>query len=70
MHAHRIETTVTEDGRLSLDGLPFKKGERVEVIVLDAVTRKPQSDYPLRGQPVRYERPFDAVAPDDWDANR
>ena len=69
MHAHRIETIVGEDGHLSLDGLPFKKGQRVEVIVLDAAAPE-RRDYSLRGQPLRYDRPFDPVAADEWDASR
>lgn len=36
--AHRIETTVTQDGTLTLDHLPFPAGAAVEVIVLPRVT--------------------------------
>jgi hypothetical protein len=31
---HRIETVLSEDGKLSLDHLPFRAGQAVEVIVL------------------------------------
>jgi hypothetical protein len=34
MNAHKLEAVLSEDGRLTLDGLPFQAGEVVEVIVL------------------------------------
>ncbi len=34
MEADRIETTLTQDGTLILDNLPFHIGETVEVIIL------------------------------------
>lgn len=34
MFAHRIETTITQDGFLNLNTLPFQQGEEVEVIIL------------------------------------
>ena len=36
MNAHRIETTLNENGTLALYGLPFNAGASVEVIVLEA----------------------------------
>ncbi|HET6575835.1 MAG TPA: hypothetical protein VFG68_19695 [Fimbriiglobus sp.] len=35
--AHRTEAVLSEDGKLSLDNLPFRAGQAVEVIVLPAV---------------------------------
>ena len=73
LQAHRIETTLTQDGTLTLDHLPFHAGEAVEVIVLphpDAAQaeRPGQSRYPLRGIPIHYEALMDPVASDDWNA--
>ncbi len=34
MNAHKLETTLAEDGTLTLQGLPFQAGESVEVIIL------------------------------------
>jgi hypothetical protein len=34
MFAHRIQTTLSEDGTLHLQALPFTKGDVVEVIIL------------------------------------
>jgi hypothetical protein len=33
METYRIRTTVSQDGKLSIKGLPFRAGEQVEVIV-------------------------------------
>ncbi len=33
MNPHKIETTLTENGKLLIDNIPFKKGESVEVII-------------------------------------
>ena len=67
--AHRIETILSEDGKLSLDRLPFRAGQAVEVIVLP-VTGPVPAGQPLRGMLVRYERPTEPVAETDWDALR
>jgi hypothetical protein len=34
MNEHHIETTLREDGILTLTGLPFRAGDAVEVIIL------------------------------------
>ncbi len=71
LQAHRIETTLTHNGTLTLDHLPFHAGEAVEVIVLpqaaSAPSADPQSRYPLRGLSVTYDRPTDPVASEDWE---
>ncbi len=40
MNAHRIETALTENGKLSLQNLPFKKGDEVEIIILKRSSSK------------------------------
>lgn len=71
MRAVQVETTIEEDGNLHLEKLPFEVGERVDVIVLARTQEKTTSDpYPLRGQPLRYERPTDPVAEQDWEVLR
>lgn len=67
--AHRTEAVLAEDGKLSLDKLPFRAGQAVEVIVLPmpCPTSEP---HPLRGTLVRYDRPTEPVAEADWDALR
>jgi hypothetical protein len=68
--AHRIETVLAEDGKLSLDNLPFRAGQTVEVIVLPTVRTATPPDHPLRGTVLRYDRPTEPVAEPDWDALR
>ena len=68
MEAYRIETTLTANGSLVLDALPFRAGERVEVIVLGA-PRPPtarESD-PVQVTAHRSERPTQRVADDTCD---
>ncbi|MGC1376644.1 MAG: hypothetical protein WA821_10485, partial [Anaerolineales bacterium] len=66
--AYRVDTTISQDGKLSIKGLPFRKGEAVEVIVLPQKQVAASNRYPLHGTSVKYEKPFDSVAEEDWDA--
>jgi hypothetical protein len=67
--AHRIEAVLSEDGKLSLDHLPFRAGQAVVVMVLP-VTRLAPAAPSLRGSVLRYDRPTDPVAESDWGALR
>ena len=70
LQAHRIETTLTQNGTLTLDHLPFQAGEAVEVIVVPHVfSLAPDDRYPLRGTPVHYQGPTDPVAAQEWEAS-
>jgi hypothetical protein len=71
MKAHRVETTVSGDGSVTVKGVPFKKGEEVEVIILPRHLEAASSDRgSLKGSVRRYERPFEpAVDQNDWDAS-
>ena len=66
---YRVEAEVSTEGSVTITGLPFQPGNRVEVII-----RGPSSDtekdrsYPLRGKPVQYVDPFSGVAEGDWEA--
>jgi hypothetical protein len=56
---------------LTLEHLPFRAGQTVEVIVLLQPGKAPSGDpYPLRGTPVHFERPTDPVAEGDWEASQ
>ncbi len=69
LQAHRVETTLTQNGTLTLEDLPFQAGEAVEVIVQTNHSPVPnQNRYPLRGTPVYYPDPTDPVAEQDWEA--
>ncbi len=65
MQAIRIETTISKDGTISIKGLPFAKGEKVEILVRKR-KNKAQKKYPLRGTPINYIKPFDSVVESDW----
>lgn len=70
MNAYRIETTLTENGTLTLQDLPFCAGDSVEIIVLErrSHTRHPgENPYPLRGKVIRYDDPTEPVALEDWE---
>jgi hypothetical protein len=71
MQPYRVETTISPDRLLIIRGLPFRVGERVEVIVLSLPRkRKREERYPLRGKAIRYIAPFDSVAEKDWNVLR
>lgn len=67
MDTHLIKTTLTEDGKLTLDNLPFRQGDRVEIIILERSSFKTTTDsYPLTGTVIRYDDPFEPIAiPED-----
>jgi hypothetical protein len=54
MSTHHVETKLTEDGKLTLNDLPFHAGEAVEVIVMSRPSKSSTADrYPLRGKPIQ-----------------
>lgn len=63
--AHRIEAVLTEDGKLSLDRLPFHAGQTVEVIVVPVPTAMPVG-FTLVDSVIRYDNPTEPVAEADW----
>jgi len=72
VEAYRLEATVSKDGMVTVASLPFKAGQRVEIIILPVVEpRAGQGHERLRGMVERYDDPFEPAAhPDDWEANR
>ncbi len=69
MQIYRSETIISKDGSLSIKGLPFRSGDKVEVIVRPQYRKqKLNGRYPLRGKPITYIEPFESVAEDHWDA--
>ncbi len=71
MDAHQVDTTLEQDGTLTLNDLPFAAGDEVEVIIRARETKaNEQARYPLRGQPIQYDEPTMPVAQDDWAAPR
>ena len=68
MQAHREKTALSEDGIVTLHGVPFCRGECVEVIILPLQSPEPLDErYPLRGTPFTLVDPFEPVAEEDWE---
>lgn len=68
MVTHRVETVFKQDGTLTLENLPFHAGETVEIIILaQSQPSDRQELYSLRGLPLRYDRPTEPVALNDWE---
>lgn len=65
--AHRIEAALSEDGKLLIDHLPFRAGQKVEVIVLPVIRAMAPSPA-LRGTVLRYDQPTAPAAEADWGA--
>ena len=54
MNAHMIKTTLTEDGKLTLEDLPFQQGDRVEIIILKCSSLKTGTNsYPVKGRSLK-----------------
>jgi hypothetical protein len=71
VQAYRLEAIIQEDGSLTLQHLPFRAGERVEVIVLEQASKGGEpARYPLHGTRVTYVDPAEPVAEDDWESAR
>jgi hypothetical protein len=65
MQTFHAETIIERDGKLRLDHVPFSEGEAVHVFVSSATTNTKE---PLKGCVLKYERPFEPVAEEDWEA--
>ncbi len=71
METFRLDTTLTQDGTLTLSDLPFQAGDLVEVIIVPRVSASAeQNAYPLRGKVIHYDNPTAPVAQEDWEALR
>jgi hypothetical protein len=69
MQEYRVETTISSDGTLVIQKLPFKAGDKVEVIVHCHEHEQEHSiRYPLRGKLIRYNDPFGNVAENEWES--
>jgi hypothetical protein len=71
MQDYRVEAEVSKDGSVTVKGLPFQPGNRVEIIIRSRGSQAGKGQpYPLRGKHIRYIDPFGNVAEDDWEALR
>jgi len=69
MQTFSIETVISKNHVLTIRGVPFRVGDKVQVIILNPPIRQVRGErYPLRGKPIRYVAPFDSVAENEWQA--
>jgi hypothetical protein len=64
---HVEETIIDPLGRVVLDRLPFKPGEKVDVVVRSHATPALALSDNLRGSVLYYDDPFHPVAQGDWE---
>ena len=68
MNTHRLEIALTENGKITLDNLPFQAGETVEIVIsLQQKINSPHNSFPLEGSVSYYDDPFEPVAEDEWE---
>ena len=68
MYAYHIIASIMKDKKLELNGLPFQEGDQVDVVILKHTNNASAvNKYPLRGEPIQYEAPFEPVAEQDWE---
>lgn len=69
MSTYRVDTTLTEDGKITLDELPFQAGDAVEIIIVPRASQPTEKALtPLHGKVIYYDRPTEPVAQEDWEA--
>jgi hypothetical protein len=68
--AHYREVVVQKDGEISVEGLPCRAGEKVEIVVIrHGAIASNGPRYPLHGKPIEYIDPFaSATDPEEWEA--
>lgn len=68
MQKYHVEATISKDKTLTIKGLPFQAGDKVDVFVKSCEHQQELSKKcPLRGQPINYVDPFASVAENDWE---
>ena len=71
MNTYQLTAILTEDGKLTLEDLPFQAGDKVKIIVEENYQEQTFIDNkdPLRGSILYYEDPFEPAVPEkDWEA--
>ena len=65
----KVRKILEKDGTLTLEELPYQKGDQVEVTILPTSSpSKIENSYSLRGTVIRFETPTDPVADSEWEA--
>jgi hypothetical protein len=65
----RSRITLEKDGTITVDSLPFRAGERVEILIATSFPSADDPRYPLRGLGSPLIDPFEPAVPEDeWEA--
>ncbi len=68
MQAYAYELSMGESGVLTIKNLPFRTGDKIEVIIIPRPKLKhDKKRYPFWGKPITYLNPTDPVAEEDWE---
>jgi hypothetical protein len=70
MQSVKIDATVGKDGTITLSGLPYREGERVNVSVNphESSLQPDGESHPLSNLPATYIDPYEpACPPEDWE---
>lgn len=58
---------MSKNRTVTLNSLPFEAGQGAELIVLPSPSPAREGrSYPLRGHAIRYEKPTEPVALEEW----
>ena len=69
MQDFHIQTTVGENGTITIKDIPLAAGEAVEITVAQAHSNSKMLDEkPLFGTVLAYIDPFEGVAMNEWEA--
>ena len=69
MRSFYAETVVQEDGKVTLNHLPFHQGDILHIFISDRQPASPER-HALHSTVLKYDRPFDPVAHDEWAAGQ
>jgi len=67
MNTYQSTAILTENGKLTLEDLPFQAGDKVKIIVKENHQKQTfiDNENPLRGSILYYEDPFESAVPED-----
>jgi hypothetical protein len=68
MNTYHIEALMPKDGSVLLSGLPFKKGEKIDITLRTLKEQDVEElENKLKGSVLFYIDPFEPVGEDDWE---
>ncbi len=70
MQTYRVETIISQNRVLTYAESRLALGKKSKLSFEPFPANEGSLRYPLHGKPVRYIRPFDSVAEDEWQALR